>query len=107
MKERRKRETHRVKEDILKELPLGMGGDMGIGWDRNVRRQVQEYVRNAEAEKMSIGPEVLRFLQDVHRPKTPPSVMEVAMEEVNYCRVGVPSSQYPIYWLTYTTTAGL
>lgn len=88
MKEIRKRKTHRVREDILKEVPLGMGGDAGVMWDRNVRRQVQEYVRDSEAEKMSIGPEVLRFLQDVHKPETPSSTMEVVMEEVKYCRVG-------------------
>lgn len=87
MKETRKRKTHRVKEDILKEVPLGIGGDAGVMWDRNVRHQVQEYVRNSEAEKMSIGPEVLRFLQDVHNPGTPSPTMGVAMEEVKYCRV--------------------
>lgn len=86
-KETRKRKTHRVREDMLKEVPLGMGGDAGVVWDRNVRRQVQEYVRNSEAEKMSIGPEVLRFLQDVHNPGTPSPTMEVVMEEVKYCKV--------------------
>lgn len=87
MKETRKRKTHRVKEDILREVPLSIGGDAGVMWDRNVRHQVQEYVRNSEAEKMSIGPEVLRFLQDVHNPGTPSPTMGMMMEEVKYCRV--------------------
>lgn len=85
--EKRKRKAHRVKDEVLKEAPLGMGGDMGIKWDRNVRRQVWEYLRVSEAEKMVIGPDLLRFLQDVHRPGTPPSMMEVFAEEEKYCKV--------------------
>lgn len=92
VKEKRKRRTHSVREDTLQEVSLDMGGDTGIVWDRNTRRQVQEYVRDLEAEKMSIGPEALRFLQDVHRPKTPPSTAEVAVvtEEVNHRKVENP-----------------
>lgn len=106
VEEKRKKKTHRVREDTLKDLPLGMGGDTGILWDRNVRCQVQDYVRNEEAEKMSIGPEVLQFLQDVHRPKTPPSTMEVVMEEVKYCRVKDPLEVISNI-LADTTTASL
>lgn len=105
VKEKGKKKTHRVREDTLKDVPLGMGGDTGISWDRNVRRQVQDYVRHEEAEKMSIGPEVLQFLQDVHRPKTPPSTMEVVMEEVKYCRVDPLEPISNI--LADTTTASL
>lgn len=87
VKGKRKTRAYGIREDTLKDVLPGMGGDTGILWDRNVRRQVQDYVRNEEAEKMDISPEVLQFLQDVHRPKSLPSAMEVMVEEVKYRRV--------------------
>lgn len=89
---------HKVGEEILREVSLGMGGDAGIGWDRNTRRQVLDYVRDAEVERMILGLEVLQFLQDVHRPKTPPSTMEV-IKEMSYCRVRTSSAS--THWIYY------
>lgn len=106
VKEKRKTRAHKIREDTLKYVPPGMGGDTGILWDRNVRCQVQDYVRNEEAEKMSISPEVLRFLQDVHRPKSPLSTMEMMAEEVKYRRVEDLLGLI-FYTLTDTTTASL
>lgn len=87
VKEKIKTKAYRIREDTLKDVPLGIGGDTGILWDRDIRLQVQDHVQNAEAEKMSIGPEVLRFLQDVHKPQSPPSTMEMMAEEAKYRRV--------------------
>lgn len=98
VKELRRRKAHKVSGELFKEVPVGPRNDSGITWDRSVRTQVWEFLRDSEVEKMVIGPEVLEFLQSIHRPETPPSAMDVVGEEVKYCKVGV-RIQFHIYKL--------